>query len=172
MTKRANMPTVDEIRQLPLDLTLTVPPEWEDHNGHVNVQHYLGIYHLGGWQILENIGIDEAYLAERNTAIFDLEHHIRYLAEIRIGESVSAYNRMLGKDDKRFHGIMFIVNDTHQRLAATIEYLSICINQETRRSSVFPADMALKMNELQAEHTAFDWQVPVCGNFLRKAAQN
>ncbi len=165
MAQRANRPTVDEIRQLPADLTMAVPPEWEDRNGHVNVQYYLGIYDLGGWQILENIGIDEGYLADRQAGIFDVEHHIRYLAEIQVGEVVSVYNRMLGRDGKRFHGMLFIVNDTCQRLACTIEYLSICVDQRLRRSATFPEDMALKLDKMLAEHNTLNWQVPVCGIF-------
>ncbi|MCB1674688.1 MAG: thioesterase family protein [Halioglobus sp.] len=165
MTKRADMPTVEEIRQMPTDLTMTVPPQWEDRNGHVNVQYYLGMYELGGWQILENIGIDERYLTDRQAGIFDLEHHIRYLAEIKVGEVVSVHNRMLGRDGKRFHGMLFIVNDTCQALACTIEYLSICIDQQLRRSTAFPEDMALNLDELLARHNACNWQVPVCGSF-------
>lgn len=164
MAKRAEMPTVAEVRQLPSDLTMQVPPEWEDSNGHMNVQHYLGIYHLGGWQILENIGIDQHYLSERKVSIFDLEHHIRYIAEVKIGEVVSVYNRMLGRNDKLFHGALFIVNDTCQRLACTVEYLSICIGQEQRRSTVFPEDMALTMDKLLKEHKALNWEVQVCGS--------
>lgn len=164
MTKRGVMPSVGEIQQLPLDHTMTVPPEWEDRNGHVNVQHYLGIYHLGGWKILDNIGIDENYLADRKTGIFDLEHHIKYLAEIQVGEVVSVYNRMLGKDSKRFHGVLFIVNDTRERLACTIEYLSIVVDQRVRRSTVFPEDMESRLDKLFDQHNALNWQVPVCGN--------
>ncbi len=164
MAKRGDRPTLDEIRQLPVDLTMTVPPQWEDRNGHVNVQYYLGIYHLAGWQILENIGIDEGYLTDQQAGIFDIEHHIRYLTEIKVGEVVSAYNRMLGRDGKRFHGMLFIVNDTCQQLACSIEYLSIYVDQQLRRAATYPEDMAVKLDQLLAEHNTFNWQVPVCGN--------
>lgn len=165
MAKHTDPLSINEIQQLPLDLTMTVPPQWEDRNGHVNVQHYLGIYNLGGWKILENIGIDEAYLASRQYGIFDLEHHIRYLTELQIGEVISVYSRILSRDNKRIHGMMFIVNDTRLRLACTLEYLSIGIDQQIRHAANFPTDMELKLDELLEQHNSLNWDAPVCGNF-------
>lgn len=156
--------TVDQVRRLPVDLTMTVPTEWEDRNGHVNVQHYLSIYHLGGWQVLDNIGIDKGYLAAHQVSIFDLEHHIKYLAEIHVGETVSVYSRMLNRNSKLLHGILFIVNDSHNRIACTIEYLSICIDQNKRRATTFPHDMTLRLDDLLAQHQTLNWQAPVCGH--------
>jgi len=73
------------------------------------------------------------------------------------------HNRMLGKSDKLFHGMLFIINDTNQRLACTIEYLSIYIDFETRRSATFPQDMALRLDGLLRDHSAISWQVSTCG---------
>ncbi|MCB1674957.1 MAG: thioesterase family protein [Halioglobus sp.] len=165
MAKPADLPSLDEIRQLPADLTMAVPPRWEDRNGHVNVQHYLSLYDLGGWKLLENIGIDESYHECSNGGIFDLENHIRYLAEIRVEEVVSVHNRMLGRDRKRFHGMLFIVNDTGQRLASTIEYLSIHVDRQQRRAAPFPDDMAAKLDDLLTLHNALSWSVPLCRGF-------
>jgi hypothetical protein len=50
-----NFPGLDQIRELPVQLTMTIPPEWEDRNGHVNVQVYLALYELGGWVVLEEV---------------------------------------------------------------------------------------------------------------------
>jgi len=158
-----NVPSVDDIRQLPAHLSMAVPPEWEDRNGHVNVQYYQTLYELGGWQILEGIEINERYLAARHAGIFDLEHHTHYLTEIHVGETVSVHNRMLGRNDKLFHGIFFIVNDTNQQLACTIEYLSIYVNLQVRHTELFPKDMALRLDKLLHDHNALNWQAPVCG---------
>lgn len=157
------IPSFEEIRQLPADFSMEVPPDWEDRNGHVNVQYYQTLYGLGGWQILENIGIDEKYLAQYNGGIFDLEHHTRYLAEIHVGETVSLHNRMFGKNDQLFHGIFYILNETNQALSCSIEYLSAYIDLNVRRVAPFPQDMVTKLDKLLSEHSAMNWQSPVCG---------
>jgi acyl-CoA thioester hydrolase len=163
MPSERKLPSVNEIRQLPADLTMTVPLDWEDRNGHVNVQYYLTLYELGGWQIMQQVGIDEHYLEERRSSVFDLEHHISYLAEINVGDTVSVHNRMLSSNSKLFQGILFVVNDTHDKVAATIEYLSVHIDLEKRRSAPFPVDVANKLGELLDRHGAMDWPSPACG---------
>ena len=52
-------PDIEQLRELPSQLAMAIPPEWEDRNGHVNVQFYLALYELGGWVVLEEVGIEE-----------------------------------------------------------------------------------------------------------------
>ncbi|RLQ21966.1 thioesterase [Seongchinamella sediminis] len=163
MKQKTAHPAITEIGELPADVTMTVPPEWEDRNGHVNVQYYLTLYELGGWQMLEQLGIDESCLSEQRVSIFDLEHHITYLAEIRVGDVVSVHNRMLSRNSKLFQGMFFVVNVTRQQLAATIEYLSICIDMDQRRASAFPEEISGRLDELHARHSSMGWSVPVSG---------
>ena len=133
---------------------MTVPPEWEDRNGHVNVQYYLGLYERGGWGMLDKLGFDEQYMAGTMRSIFDLENHLTYLSEIHVGDTVSTHNRMLSRSDKIFHGMFLIVNDTNNELAATVEYLSLFIDMERRKSTPFPEEMTIEMDKLALQHAS------------------
>jgi acyl-CoA thioesterase FadM len=163
MQSELTPPTVSEIRQLPADLTMLIPPEWEDRNGHVNVQYYLTLYERGGWNMLGNIGASEQHQQQSSSGIFDLEHHIKYLSEIKVGDTVSVHNRMLSYTDKLFQGMFFIVNDTQENLAATVEYLSVHIHMKQRRSAPFSMSIAAKLRELSRQHEAMNWTPPVSG---------
>lgn len=156
-------PTVSQLQELPVQLTMIVPPEWEDRNGHVNVQHYLTLYELGGWVILEQAGFDEDWFSRNGVSVFDLEHHINYLAEIRIGDRVSTYHRVLDFSEKRFHGQYYIVNESTGLLAAMLEYVASCVDMQTRRTAAFPPALATGMATLLGEHRKFGWTAPVCG---------
>jgi len=156
-------PSPEQIRELPLDLRMTVPPEWEDRNGHVNVQYYLKLYELGGWNVLERSGFDEPWFRKNRVGFFDSENHLSYRAEIRIGDSVSAYNRLLGRSAKRFHGLYLIVNDTRNRLAAVLEYVTVMVDMRTRRSTVLPGELAGGLDALLEGHRALNWPAPACG---------
>jgi len=160
---RVVFPTVTQVRELPLQHRYTVPADWRDRNGHVNVQYYLRLYDLGGYEILEDTDVDEKALLAQGFGLFDLEHHIRYRSEVLVGNDVSGYNRLLGISDKRFHGMYFIVNDTEDRLACTVEYLSAGVDLAARRSAAFPAEMKAGMERLLASHLALSWLAPVCG---------
>lgn len=158
-----NFPGLDQIRELPVQLTMTIPPEWEDRNGHVNVQFYLALYELGGWVVLEEVGIHEEWFQQRQVSQFDLEHHLNYRAELAVGDEVRTYSRVLGRGDKCFHGMYFIVNETSRRLAATLEYITASVNLQTRRIATFPEELANGLDVLLEKHQGLGWKAPVCG---------
>jgi hypothetical protein len=94
---RPKFPSVEEVRLLPCLLSQEIPAEFEDINGHVNIQHYLGLYDKAGWPFFALLGMDERYFTEGRKGIFDLEHHLFYLAEIHIGDRVSIHGRLLAR---------------------------------------------------------------------------
>jgi acyl-CoA thioester hydrolase len=156
-------PTLDQLRDLPVQLTQVIPAEWEDRNGHVNVQFYVALYELGGWVVLEDVGIDEAWFEQRDLSLFDLEHHLQYLSEVAVGDEVKTYNRLLRRGEKCFHGMYFIVNETRGLLAGTLEYITACVDMKTRRIAPFPNELADELDGLLELHHKLIWTTPVCG---------
>jgi acyl-CoA thioester hydrolase len=165
MTKktRPKFPSVEEVRQLPLQANIQVPAEWEDRNGHVNVQYYLTLYEIGGWKVLEDSGFDDPWFTRQGVSMFDLEHHLHFLDEIRVGVRVSTYNRILGMSEKCFHGMYFIVNDQHDRLAGVLEYITAHVDMKTRRTSPLLPELARGVGSIFDEHEKLEWPAPVCG---------
>jgi len=161
--KKPTYPSLDQLRELPVQLAMSIPPEWEDRNGHVNVQFYVTLYELGGWEILEDVGIDEAWFEQRDLSLFDLEHHLQYLTEVAVDDEVKTYNRLLGRSGKCFHGMYFIVNETRDRLAATLEYITACVDMKTRRIAPFTEELAGDLDSLLDQHGRLTWATPVCG---------
>lgn len=157
------MPTVRDLDELPSWLERTIPPEWEDLNGHVNVRHYLELYDQAGWPMMSELGIDEQHFREERRGFFDLEHHIWYLAEMHVGDTVTVHARFLARSAKRFHGTMFIVNRTRQQVASAFEYVTIAADLESRRSAALPAGIAARLDGLIAAHARLTWPAPLCG---------
>ncbi len=161
--QKQKFPSLDQVRELPVQLTMTIPPEWEDRNGHVNVQYYLALYERGGWAVLEEVGIDAAWFRRHQLSMFDLEHHLHYLAEIRVGDIVTTYNRVLGFSDKRFHGLYLVVNETRERLAGVLEYITACVDMRARKIAHFPENLGVGIRELYQKHDLLTWSAPLCG---------
>mgnify|MGYP001825850314 CR=1 FL=1 len=156
-------PKPKEVRDLSRLMQLSIPPEWEDENGHVNVQFYMTLYERGGRPLVESLGMDEAYFSQRRLGLFDLEHHICYFSEIHVGETVSVYARLLDRSAKRFHGIMFVINDSRDQLASTLEFITSGADLEHRRTAPYPDDVAAALDRVIAEHRNLAWAPPVCG---------
>jgi acyl-CoA thioester hydrolase len=160
---KKTFPSVSQLRQLPVHLAMTIPAEWEDRNGHVNVQFYQALYELGGWEVLGEVGIDEDWLTRNHYSMFDLEHHLHYRSELNVGDEVSTYGRVLAHSDRRFHGMYFIVNETRGRLAATLEYVTAGVDMRARRTAAFPDRLVQALETQLEEHRKLDWAAPVCG---------
>jgi acyl-CoA thioester hydrolase len=157
------MPAVEQVEQLPSVMERRIPPEWQDLNGHVNVRHYLELYDAASWPMLEQFGIDERSFTERRQGLFDLEHHLWYLAELHVGDLVSVHSRFLARSLKRYHGVMFIVNRTRSRLASAFEYVSSGADLAARRTAPLPEGFAAQLDRMIALHARLAWPAPVCG---------
>ena len=162
-TARRTFPDIEQIRRLPLLLRMQIPPEWEDRNGHVNVQFFTTLYELGSWNIMHGKGFDQEWFKDRSVSIFDHEHHLNFLSEIRVGDPVSTFHRIVGLSEKRMHGLYFIVNDQYDRLAGVLEYVCSHIDMTRRRSTPFLPDMMQALQNEFAQHRDLDWDAPVCG---------
>lgn len=161
--KKRTYPDLSQLQELPVQLAMTVPPDWEDRNGHMNVQFYVTLYELGGWAILEDTGIDEAWFEQHDVGLFDLEHHLQYRAEIVVGDDVKTYNRLIHRSEKCFHGMYFVVNETRKRLAATLEYITACVDMKSRRIAPFTDELAGDLDSILRNHQQLKWDTPVCG---------
>lgn len=157
------LPSTDQIRQLPLVLKKTIPPEYEDVNGHVNIQYYLRLHDEAAWMFFEPLGISHDYVARTRNGIFDLEQHSHYRSEIMVGDVVGIYARTLDVSTKRVHGVWFIVNESKDRLSNVLEFVTTHVDLETRRTSPWPAGVAEKLGELAADGGKLEWPAPVCG---------
>lgn len=162
MTRQQAYPPVATIRELPELCSQVIPDQWVDQNDHVNVGFYMALYNDSGWPLLDLVGVDERYFAERRMGLVDLDNHFRYLNELHAGDRVTAYGRFLSADEKRLHGMVFIVNDSTGSLACTIEFLSISIDLKTRRAAAIPADVAARLDAVITEHQGIGWTSPAC----------
>ena len=115
---------LEDIIALPLIYQTTIPPEYRDENGHMNVRWYMTIFDEAGYPFVAMLGITPEFHQQHGTGGFDLEHHLHYLNEVHVGDNIAVYVRVLGRSAKRIHYMMFMVNETRGTLASI--YLRVC----------------------------------------------
>lgn len=142
---------------------LTIPTEYEDENGHMNMRFYQAIFDNAGYPLVESVGLTGAFHKAHNTGGYDLEHHIHYLNEVHVGDTVAVYSRLVGRSAKRVHYLMFMVNETRDKLAAIFECVNSFADLSLRKTAPYPPEIAEKLDALVAIHRALDWEPPVCG---------
>ena len=61
-------------------------------------------------------------------ACFSAEHHLTYLAEMRTGDRMSARVRLLGRSERAAHALVYLLDETHQRLSFVMEEIFLHID--------------------------------------------
>ncbi len=157
------MITVEQVQQLPKLYNFTIPEDYLDEMGHMNVRWYLGIFDDAAVHLFRQLGMTAKYFKANQTGAFALQQFIYYWREVRLDETVSIYSRILGRSAKRIHMMYFMVNETNQTLACTLEGLGSHADLNIRRTSPYPAHIAGNIDVMLAEHQQLDWSAPVCG---------
>lgn len=154
---------VSQLDDLPVVHRAVVPESYLDVMGHMNVMWYTHLFSTAVGGLFKLVGLDRAYFEANHAGSFALETHVRYLAEVRAGESLRIHTQLLGRSAKRVHWMSFMVKEAGPVLAATSEFVAAHIDMRVRRSAPFPPPVAEAIDHLLAEHARLPWPAPVCG---------
>ena len=157
------LPTYDEVLQLTAGRSQVIPAEYIDSNGHLNVRHFVGIFDDCGTPLLLGLGMSREWLKENHRGVMDLENHIRYIAEVLEGETVSVYGRFIERSPKAVHWMEFLVNDSRRNVAATLEMVTIHVDLDARKAIGWSDDVAKAMDAEIAKGAALTWAAPISG---------
>lgn len=155
---------LEKLEPLPVVYRATIPEKYRDMMGHMNIRWYLELYDEAGIPLFELIGLTMEHYQSNMAGGFDLEHHIHYLNEVHIGDTVVFRGRLLARSAKRLHYMLFMINETRGLLASTFECVNSYADLQTRRTAPYPESIALQIDTMLAVHNQLDWDAPVCGS--------
>lgn len=161
--KNSRFPIPAQLKPLPILYQGIVPANYLDVMGHMNVRHYLSLFDEAAWHFFVGFGMDQAYYESGQGGAFALQHFINYRAEVHQNDQLTIYGRLLGRSPKRVHFMLFMVNESQDKLAATLESLGSHADLNQRRTSSFPPTIAANIDTILTEHSQLQWQAPMCG---------
>jgi len=156
-------PTYEQLAPLPAYVQQPVPTAFEDANGHLNVRHYTGIASEGLDESLVESQIPKNWPALGH-ACFSAEHHLTYISELRTGDRMSARVRLLGRSERAGHALVYLLDDSHERLSFVMEEIFLHIDMETRRTAPWPEDVAAALDRRIARDAELPWEAAVSGS--------
>ena len=157
------VPTLEQLHQLPICHRETIPYDYIDAYGHMNVRYYFALWEKAAHGFMHYLGADVHTMLEQNRGNWVLRQVVDYLAEVREGDSIAVYARIVGRTPKRLHNKYWMANETRGNVAATSEVLVTCADLKARRTAPFPDAMAATMDARLTEHRALTWDAPVSG---------
>ena len=152
-----------DLTELPSYHRQTIPEEYMDRMGHMNVRYYMGVFDTATWRMFADYGLDEAYFSTTENGVFALKQFIQYLAEVRPGETVAVYTRILSLTDKRIHLMHFMAKQNTNRLAAIIESLITHANLKVRKAAPLPSEIAARFRYRLDKDQQLGWDAPISG---------
>ena len=156
------LPSLD-LSRLPITLRAAIPESYRDEMGNMNVMWYTHLFSNAFGGFADQFGFNEAYFRECHAGSFALETHVRYLAEVHIGQHITIRSRALGRTAKRIHFMHFMTIDESGALSATQEHVGAHIDMRTRRMAPMPEAITERFDRLVLEQNKVGWAAPVCG---------
>lgn len=130
----------------------TVPKEWTDWNGHMNVGYYVVAFDHATGDIFNNFGLPYEYTKFRIGMYFVLEGHVNYEKEIKEGDAFRIETQILDHDLKRVHLFHSMYDAGDGKLVATNELMLMNIDYESRRSAPWPLWANDRIERMAALH--------------------
>ena len=157
--------TSEQIGELgPPSFATVARPDWTDRNDHVNIRNFVAVFDDAGDVFYPTVGLGDADHRSRESGTMDLEHHIHYVREVRPGDRLGVYLRIVGVGPKRFHYVMFLFNESTGRLASIFECVNTFVDLARRKSAEWPEDVRGALQALREKHEALSWRAPLCGS--------
>jgi len=117
----------------------TVGQDWIDYNGHLNDAGYAVLLGAANEVLLADLGLSEAYRRATGRALYTVASHIRYLAQCKHGDGLTARSLLVSADGKRLRLHTELVR-ADGRVAATGEYLYLHVDEAAGGVTPMPAD--------------------------------
>lgn len=158
----SDLPTAAQLAELPVVLSVVAPPEYEDYNGHVNVVHHYGLHMTAVEAALTDLGLTPEVIG-RGSSVFSVEHHLSYLTEIAVGDTIEGRVRFLDRGPRAVHGISVLSDVTTGAIGSLCEWVDVSVDLAQRRSVPFPDEIADALDARIARDGSLDWSLPAAG---------
>ena len=121
--------------------------EWVDYNNHLNMAYYILIFDHTLEVMLEKfkMGADSAKNEKKSTMV--VETNTKYINELKENDEVDIMLTFFDHDKKRLHLKLEMIEKKTKKISASIEWLSLYVNLETRKVSEFESEKIKIMDD-------------------------
>ncbi|WP_051423383.1 thioesterase family protein [Arthrobacter sp. MA-N2] len=159
---RGGHPVDDEVLRLPVVDRGVVGTADIDFNDHMNVNVYLRILTTTTIRGLEYCGLGYDYAPKYHCGLFSVDHHARYLSELRLGAPYTTHVRLIEASDRGVRTVALLRDVEEQRIACSLESLLLNVDHVTRKVTPFLPGIAERLAEATKEASGREWSATSC----------
>lgn len=145
-------PNASHIRTPFVSDRIVVRPEWIDYNGHMNVAFYIKAFDEAFDELYLLLGLDGETVKRTGISTFTVEMHITYQREVKEGDRLRITTQLVDFDAKRMHFIQCMYHAEKGFLAATDEWLIMCVDLGRRKAVALPEPLRAFLSEVKRAH--------------------
>ena len=131
-----------------------IKKEWTDYNKHMNVAYYVLVFDESWELMLQKFKMGENSAKTSQMSTMAVESHITYNNEVKEGDEVEIVLTYFDHDKKRLHYKMEMIEKSSNKLASTIEFLSLYVDLNKRKVSEFEKEKISIMKKFIQENQA------------------
>jgi len=124
-----------------------------DHMGHMNVQHYVGMFDHATWILLAELGLTAEWFRDQNRGMAALEQKIQYKRELRAGDVIEIRSGVMELGNKTMRITHEMRHFTGGWVAARTTILATYFDTIARKSTPLPDLVREKAQTLMAEES-------------------
>ena len=121
--------------------------EWVDYNNHLNMAYYVLIFDQACEVLLEKFKMGAVSAENERRSTMVVETNTRYIGEVKEGDEVDIMLTFFDHDKKRLHLSLDMIEKQTNKISASIEWLSLYVNLETRKVTEFENEKIIIMND-------------------------
>ena len=121
--------------------------EWVDFNNHLNMAYYVLIFDQACEVLLEKFKMGAVSAENERRSTMVVETNTRYIGEVKEGDEVDIMLTFFDHDKKRLHLSLDMIEKQTNKISASIEWLSLYVNLETRKVTEFENEKIIIMND-------------------------
>ena len=125
-----------------------VYPWHSDHQGHMTVMHYVGMFDAAFWHHVAAFGFSPEFLNRGNLGFADVRDVLEYKAELAVGSLIVIKSSVTRIGGKSFTALHEMYNSSTDTLAATSEKTSAFFNLDLRRAELIPSEQRALMEAM------------------------
>jgi acyl-CoA thioester hydrolase len=119
---------------------------WQcDHNGHMNVMHYVGKFDEATWVFFELVGLTPTYLRESARGMVAVEQMLSYRSELVAGDTLTIRSQFCELSEKWLRFEHTMIKSSTGEMAASTVLKGVHIDAQRRKSCPIPANLRTSM---------------------------
>jgi acyl-CoA thioester hydrolase len=129
-----------------------VYPWHHDQMGHMNVQHYIGMFDGGTWNLFAEIGLTSEWMTSQERGMAAVQQNISYRREMTAGDLVEVRSGFLEVTERKVRFVHEMRNRGSNEVTATAEMTGVMLDTKQRRSTPIPAETVERASKLLVDY--------------------